>query len=394
MQIILVYPHFYVFFLPFLILEFGYFLLAVTNSLLTISNFQTFLFKDQQTETNIRMTFDRLHTENQFILISIQLIKKPNIKIPIHLSIDLNIRYFRNKTVTFNSSSKSNFTFNFNLDSLSQKIIICDERIHDFDSLFLFMTFQPDFERFTGLKVNYLCLNPNGFILLSQSLNQFIIISFIFIFFYYFLYHGKITVYFFLLLFSLFASNPFRLLHFERNIHYKVNVCMTCITFSLFLGFQRYLLYTNYFNNKDFSLTFVVIIFLFIYSICEIFSKINEFLFRYPKNSTQLYVWLCHFISLCLFVFIMIKANKSSRMIENQRRFAFYALIHVISLIVTVVTQIICPYCSFFESSLVPIFTYYTTHMLIAYALIYIHRPVSRQEILESDFRRASLFPY
>lgn len=90
----------------------------------------------------------------------------------------------------------------------------------------------------------------------------------------------------------------------------------------------------------------------------------------------------------------MIKANKSSRMIENQRRFAFYALIHVISLIVTVVTQIICPYCSFFESSLVPIFTYYTTHMLIAYALIYIHRPVSRQEILESDFRRASLFPY
>ena len=141
---------------------------------------------------------------------------------------------------------------------------------------------------------------------------------------------------------------------------------------------------------------FLAIVFFFTYSYSESNSRISKFVHetnfikqKYNILLTQIF----HIVYCCTSFGIFLTKTKSPSFLQNQKRFTFYFILTNISMFVTIATQIVFVLFRINEKSIVPLYSYITTHLLIAYTIVFIHHPISKQELIESNFQ-ANSFQY
>ena len=102
--------------------------------------------------------------------------------------------------------------------------------------------------------------------------------------------------------------------------------------------------------------------------------------------NTLFFTIIFHIIFGCISIGVFITKIKSPSFPQNKKRLTFYFLLTSFSIIVTITTQVAFVLFRINEKSIVPLYSYISTHFLIAYILVYVHRPISKQEMIENSF--------
>lgn len=370
------------------ITEFGYILVSLTSSDLIVVDIKDFFFDISQKAQDIRMAIQNLTPQNFFLTIIFQFIHKKKVKTSISFNMNLNVRYIRNNTIFSNVSISKIFLCKFYNDKFSYKNHLVHEKISNFDSMVLVNQFSINSQDLNGIRFEWMYVNPESWSLLTQTLNSFMFISLYFLFCYFILYHQKITVNFFLLLTAFLSTNPFRLIIKDQDNFFR-SMSQTFFSLSIFISFERLFLLSLFFKNWNFLKFFLAIIFFALYSYSESLSRISKFAFEanfIKQKYNRLFSMTFHIVFSCLSIAIFITKMKSPSFIQNKMRLTFYFILTSFSIIVTITTQVVFVLCKINEKSVVPLYSYVSAHFLIAYVLVFLHRPISMQKMIENKF--------
>ncbi|KAK8887309.1 hypothetical protein M9Y10_038347 [Tritrichomonas musculus] len=374
----------------FLILfEFGFIIISLTSSDLIVIDKKEFFFDRLQEKQDIRMAIQNLTPLNFFLTIIFQLIQSTKTRSSIPFDMNLSVRYIRNNTIISNFNLVKTFLCKFNNDKYSYKTHLIHEKISNFDSMVLANQFLANFHSFNGIRFEWIYLNPESWSLLTQTLDIFIMISLYSIFCYIFLYKQKITVNFFLLFMALLSTNPLRLLQTDQDQDKSLHsLSQTFFAFSIFVAFERLFLLSLFYQKWNLYALFLAIVFFAIYSYCESISKISKFTFETNliKQSYNRIVTILFHISYYFFSTTIFLIKIKSSFPQKQKRFTFYFILNSFSLIVTMTTQVAFVILKINEKSIIPLYSYITTHYLIAYVIAFVHHPITKQEMIESNF--------